>query len=102
MRRKIKSKIEERKESSDTTLRTITKLITFKITEVIMSALLIWLITGNFAYTIGLPLLIEGLQVVAIFFVERGWNRIQWGKECKKCHYYCFHEKRKDEGKTHD
>lgn len=78
------------------------KLITFKITEVIISGLLILLITHDYGFAIGLPLLIEGIQAIAIFFVERGWNKIEWGKQCKECHYYCFHEKREKEGKTHD
>jgi uncharacterized membrane protein len=90
------------KKNTETTIRSVTKLITFKITEVIISGLLIWTATGNYAYTIGLPLVIEGIQAIAIFFVERGWTRIDWGKECNNCHFYCFHEKRKTEGKSHD
>lgn len=90
------------KKTSETTLRSIIKLITFKITEVIISGLVIWIATSNYAYSIGLPLLIEGIQAVAIFFVERGWIRIEWGKECKNCHFYCFHEERKRLGETHD
>jgi hypothetical protein len=88
--------------TSETKRRSVAKLISFKITEVVISTLLIWTTTGNYAYTIGLPLLIEGIQAVAIFFVERGWTRIQWGKVCSNCHFYLFHEKRKEEGKPHD
>lgn len=90
------------KKTTETTLRSVIKLITFKITEIVISGLIIWIATNNYYYTVGLPLLIEGIQAIAIFFVERGWTHIEWGKECKNCHYYCFHEKRKTEGKPHD
>jgi hypothetical protein len=83
---------------TETRLRSAIKLITFKITEVVLSTFIIWTVTGNYFYTVGLPLTIEGIQAVAIFFVERG--HIEWGKECKNCHYFCFHEK--TEGKVHD
>ena len=83
-------------------MRSLIKLITFKITEVSLSTFIIWTATNNYTYTLGLPLLIEGIQAVAIFFVERGWTRIEWGKECKNCHFMLFHEKRKKEGKVHD
>ena len=87
---------------TETKLRSTIKLITFKITEDILSTLIIWTATGNYFYKVGLPLMIEGIKAVAIFFVERGWTHIEWGKECKNCHFYCFHEKRKTEGKAHD
>jgi uncharacterized membrane protein len=88
--------------STETKLRSLIKLLTFKITEVILSTLIIWIATHNFAYTLGLPILIEGVQALSIFFVERVWTRIDWGKSCNNCHYYQFHEKRKKEGKVHD
>jgi uncharacterized membrane protein len=90
------------KKTTETTLRSVIKLITFKITEIVISGLIIWIATHDYYFAVGLPLLIEGIQAVAIFFVERGWTHIEWGKECKNCHYYCYHEKRKTEGKTHD
>lgn len=92
----------QEKQTSETTLRSITKLGSFKVAEVITSAFIVWIATSSYLYTFGLPLLIEGIQAVVIFIIERIWTHIQWGKECKNCHYYCIHEKMKAEGKPHD
>jgi len=82
--------------------RSIIKVITMKISEITISGIAIQLIFGQPFVSLGLPLILEGLQMGAYYVHERIWAKIAYGKECEECHYKEFHEKERSKGKFHD
>ena len=81
--------------------RTLIKTLTAKLMEISISAIIVQIIFGEPFISLGLPLLLEGCQMVGYYFHERLWNRIEWAS-CQECHFKEFHEKRRREGKSHD
>jgi len=91
----MKFKSEERK-------RSITKMITCKVGEILISAIICQVIFQQTIITLGLPILLEIVQMSWYYLHERVWLRIQWAKGCESCHYFEYHKKRQDKGLDHD
>ena len=82
--------------------RSIVKMITTKAGEITISALVLQLIFRQSLISLGLPILLEGLQMGWYYLHERIWSRIPWARECNGCHYYNYHEGRRHRGLTHE
>lgn len=65
---------------SETTIRSIVKTITWRLTGSSATFLIAYLMTGNFAVSgiIGLTQLVS--NTVLYYIHERIWNRILWGR----------------------
>jgi len=87
--------------SNEAKCRSILKALTTKAGEIAISATILQLIFSQPLISVGLPTLLEVLQMGWYFIHERIWSHIQWGK-CEGCHYLDFHEKRKNGGLPHD
>jgi len=65
---------------SDTSVRSLAKAISWRVTGTVDTFLISWLITGEILLASGIALT-EVLTKVFLFWVhERVWNNIQWGR----------------------
>jgi uncharacterized membrane protein len=81
----INSRIKEEpisadKDTSEKTMRSVAKTISWRVIGTIDTVLISWLITGTLrlAFSIGLVELVT--KMVLYFFHERFWNTVKWGK----------------------
>ena len=70
----------EEKASSESTIRSIVKSISWRVVGTIDTVVIAWLLTGEvaLAFSIGTVELVT--KMVLYFFHERAWNNIKWGK----------------------
>ena len=65
---------------NDTSVRSLAKAVTWRITGTVDTFLISWMITGQALLASGIALT-EILTKVGLFWAhERVWNRIDWGK----------------------
>jgi len=64
----------------DSKKRSILKTFTSKLVEVVISATALQIIFGQPFISLGLPILLEGLQMIGYYFHERAWNKVRWGQ----------------------
>lgn len=82
--------------------RSIAKMITTKIGEITISAAILQLIFGQPLVSLGLPFLLEVVQMGWYYLHERIWSKIAWAThQCESCHYRDYHEERRHRGFTH-
>ena len=89
----------------ETKKRSIVKAITMKIIEIVSSIVVLQFLFGIPFISLGLPFVLEGIQLVEFIIHEQAWSNIHWGlkiEDCEKCHFKAFHEKTESEGKLHD
>jgi uncharacterized membrane protein len=65
---------------SDTTLRSLVKAVSWRVTGTIDTFLISWFITGQILLASGIALT-EVMTKICLFWLhERAWNRIKWGR----------------------
>jgi uncharacterized membrane protein len=64
--------------------RSLAKTITFRQLVIISNSILIFLVTRELKFTLGVMVLTSISSTVLYFFHERVWNGIHWGKHSKK------------------
>jgi uncharacterized membrane protein len=69
----------------DSKKRSILKTLTSKLVEIAISAGALQIIFGQPLVSLGLPTLLEGLQMISYYFHERLWNKVRWGNGCEQC-----------------
>lgn len=65
--------------------RSIVKTLTSKLVEIGISAGALQIIFKQPVVSVGLPTLLEGLQMIGYYFHERIWNKVSWGNGCANC-----------------
>ena len=65
---------------SDTSVRSLAKAISWRITGTIDTFLISWLITGQILLASGIALTEIMTKVVLFWLHERVWNKIKWGR----------------------
>ena len=65
---------------SDTTVRSLAKAISWRITGTIDTFLISWLITGHVLLATGIAFTEIMTKVFLFWLHERVWNKIDWGK----------------------
>ena len=66
---------------SDTTVRSLAKAISWRITGTIDTFLISWLITGHVLLATGIAFTEIMTKVFLFWLHERVWNRITWGQQ---------------------
>lgn len=69
----------------DSKKRSILKTLTSKLVEIAISAGALQIIFGQPFISLGLPTLLEGLQMIGYYVHERVWNKVSWGNGCEQC-----------------
>lgn len=69
----------------DSKKRSILKTLTSKLIEIAISAGALQIIFGQPLVSLGLPTLLEGLQMIGYYVHERVWNKVGWGNGCEEC-----------------
>ena len=64
----------------ETNKRSITKMITYKLSVLIEGSLVTYLITGNLELSILLQSTKQFIMLFAYYFHERIWDKISWGR----------------------
>ena len=65
---------------SDTSVRSLAKAVSWRITGTIDTFLISWLITGQVLLASGIALAEIMTKVVLFWLHERVWNKIKWGR----------------------
>ncbi|MDV7187831.1 DUF2061 domain-containing protein [Lutibacter sp. TH_r2] len=68
------------KTSSESTLRSVVKSISWRVVGTIDTVVISWLITGEVALAISIGTVELVTKMALYFFHERAWNNIKWGK----------------------
>ena len=66
---------------SDTTVRSLAKAISWRITGTIDTFLISWLITGHVLLATGIAFTEIMTKVFLFWLHERVWNKIAWGRQ---------------------
>ena len=64
----------------DTRKRTVAKTITFRALATITTMLIVYLLTGHLALSLGVGALETVSKLFLYYGHERAWERIRWGK----------------------
>ena len=65
---------------SDTSVRSLVKAISWRVTGTIDTFVISWLITGQVRSATGIAFTEIMTKIILFWLHERGWNKIQWGK----------------------
>ena len=65
----------------ETSGRSLTKAITFRLLVLTVDSLIIYAITGRSDITVGVVVLSNISSTVLYFLHERAWNSIHWGRK---------------------
>jgi uncharacterized membrane protein len=66
---------------NDTSIRSLAKAVSWRITGTIDTFLISWLITGQILLASGIALTEIMTKIILFWLHERVWNKIKWGKE---------------------
>lgn len=66
---------------SDSSVRSLAKAVSWRITGTIDTFIISWAITGQALLASGIAFTEIMTKVALFWFHERVWNKIQWGKE---------------------
>lgn len=64
----------------DTHIRSVVKSITWRVTGIIILAIISWMITHDWKAMTLITVIFHGIRVVLYYFHERIWERISWGR----------------------
>ena len=67
-------------QKSDGVKRSLIKTISWRIVGTLDTVLIAYIITGTFNHAISIGGFELITKMILYFFHERGWNKIQWGK----------------------
>ena len=76
----VQLRSEKRWELSDTSIRSLAKTATWRITGSGSTFLIIYIITNQIALSSGIAITQLVANTVLYWFHERIWNRIKWGR----------------------
>jgi uncharacterized membrane protein len=65
---------------SDTSVRSLAKAVSWRVTGTIDTFLISWLITGQVLLASGIALTEIMTKIILFWLHERVWNKINWGK----------------------
>lgn len=74
----------------DSKKRSIVKALTSKLLEISISAGALQVIFEQPFISLGLPSLLEGLQMIGYYLHERIWSKVSWGNGCENCKWVNF------------
>ena len=66
--------------TSEKTMRSVVKTISWRVIGTMDTVLISWLITGTLALAFSIGLVELVTKMVLYFFHERFWNTVKWGK----------------------
>ncbi|RLF22294.1 MAG: hypothetical protein DRN15_09510 [Thermoprotei archaeon] len=60
--------------------RTLVKTLCWRISGILLSILLTWIMTGSLMLGAQLGIAYNIIRAIQYYITERAWNRIQWGR----------------------
>ena len=63
----------------ETSLRSWTKSLSWRIIGIIILFIIAWLFTKNLKEITGITLVFHSIRFVLFYFHERAWNKVEWG-----------------------
>lgn len=77
---KVKKTTSSETNTSEKTIRSVAKTISWRVIGTLDTILISWLITGTFALALSIGTIELVTKMILYFFHERLWNKIKWGK----------------------